>query len=603
MHRSPVAFVIIALVALPAAGRGAVLLATPSDYQSRIKDLKPGDTLELAAGTYTQGLSITGQNGAADAWITVRGPATGAPATFVAKAGRNTIEIKNSSYVAIQHLTVDAKHKAGLFGLSAKDGASNLVHHVRVEDCAFINHDGSQQTSAISTKTPTWAWEIRRNVIRDAGTGMYLGNSDGSQPFIGGVIENNLVVDPLGYCIQVKYQKPRPDHPGIPTGVSQTLIRHNVLIKNDKEGPDGVRTNLLVGGFPGSGPGKDDLYQIYGNFIFNNPFDALIQASGRVVIHDNILVGAANTALVLRDHDLPLKVARVYNNTIYGGAKGISVGNTPAVSQVVGNLIFAKTGISGNIADKRANLVASADQASSYVVAPSLTLGKMSFYPLPGKCEGPAIDSTVMQTDADHDRDFDGNLKGAWTFRGAYAASDAGPRWALGETIKEIKDSAPVDTADAASDAADAGAGPRPNADTVADAAGAAAADDASSGGGGCSAGGARGGGGLGWLLLGGLGLCLTARGRVLRPRLCRGVQSGPRGPGAAVLRAGHRGRGAGRLAAADPDRPCPLPLRRARLGPVHGHVARGRRPGGAAGQRDHRRRDGQHPAGRGQLL
>jgi len=61
MHRSPVAFVIIALVALPAAGRGAVLLATPSDYQSRIKDLKPGDTLELAAGTYTQGLSITGQ--------------------------------------------------------------------------------------------------------------------------------------------------------------------------------------------------------------------------------------------------------------------------------------------------------------------------------------------------------------------------------------------------------------------------------------------------------------------------------------------------------------------------------------------------------------
>jgi len=48
------------------------------------------------------------------------------------------------------------------------------VHHVHVEDCASINHDGSQQTSAISTKTPTWAWEIRRNVIRDAGTGMYL---------------------------------------------------------------------------------------------------------------------------------------------------------------------------------------------------------------------------------------------------------------------------------------------------------------------------------------------------------------------------------------------------------------------------------------------
>jgi hypothetical protein len=67
----------------------------------------------------------------------------------------------------------------GLFGSSAKDGASNRAHRIRVKDCTFVAHDGSQNTCAISTKTPTWGWEI-------------------------------------GYCIQVKYQKPRPDHPGLP---------------------------------------------------------------------------------------------------------------------------------------------------------------------------------------------------------------------------------------------------------------------------------------------------------------------------------------------------------------------------------------------------
>jgi hypothetical protein len=435
---------------LPAAVSAETYSATPADYQEQVNQLAPGDTLELAAGTYTDGLSIRGKNGTKDAWITIRGPSEGAPAVFVAKAGRNTIELRNSSYVALQRLKVDGRHKAGLFGLSAKDGASNRVHHIRVEDCTFVAHDGSQNTCAISTKTPTWGWEIRRNVIRNAGTGMYLGNSDGTQPFIGGLIENNLVVDPLGYCIQVKYQKPRPDHPGIPAGVSQTLIRHNVLIKNNKKGPSGARPNLLVGGFPRRGPGKDDLYQIYGNLIVNNPFDALIQASGRVVIHDNILVGATNTALVLRNHDLPLDYARVYSNTIYGGSKGISVGNSPAVSQVVGNLIFAKAGISGTIADKRANIVASISEAGSYVVAPSFELGKMNFYPLPGTCEGPPIDPSVMQDDPDFDRDFDGQSKGDWTFRGAYATSDEGePRWALARARKDLEGSTPPPQRDA----------------------------------------------------------------------------------------------------------------------------------------------------------
>jgi hypothetical protein len=41
--------------------------------------------------------------------------------------------------------------------------------------------------------TPTWGRIIRRNVIDGAGTGIYLGNSDGSAPFVAGIIENNLI--------------------------------------------------------------------------------------------------------------------------------------------------------------------------------------------------------------------------------------------------------------------------------------------------------------------------------------------------------------------------------------------------------------------------
>src|SRR5262249_1480123 len=150
-----------------------------------------GDTLHLAAGNYPH-FSIAGLNGTSDAWITITGPASGPPATIEADPGPccNTIEVTGSSFVAIEHLTIDGKNVDGAFGLNAS-GAG--VHHIRVEGCTFVNHHGSQQHDGISTKTPTWGWVIRSNRITSVGTGLYLGNSDGSAPFIGGIIEGNLV--------------------------------------------------------------------------------------------------------------------------------------------------------------------------------------------------------------------------------------------------------------------------------------------------------------------------------------------------------------------------------------------------------------------------
>src|SRR5690242_12136315 len=191
MHRA-IAGLVAACTIAPLAA--AVIKAEPSNYRSLLQALKPGDTLLLAPGTYPR-LPVIGRNGTADAWITISGPASGAPAIITGEPDHNTVEILNSSYVAIKCLRIDSRGLPTVFGVSAKDGESNRTHHIRIEGNTFVRQNATQQTVAISTKTPTWGWIIRDNQILGAGTGLYLGNSDGTQPFVAGLIENNLIKD------------------------------------------------------------------------------------------------------------------------------------------------------------------------------------------------------------------------------------------------------------------------------------------------------------------------------------------------------------------------------------------------------------------------
>lgn len=444
----------VLLAAVPAAARD--LSATSSNYKAAVAALVPGDVLHLAAGDYGL-LSIRNLNGTSTDWITIAGPDTGPPATFHADPGPccNTVEIAESSYVALKNVTIDGGHVDGAFGISAQSG---VVHDILVEGCSLVNHDGSQQHDGISTKVPTWGWVIRRNRIVDAGTGLYLGNSDGSDPFIGGIIEENLVENPIGYCMEIKWQQPRPSVAGMPAGASATIIRNNVFIKGDGPSPDGDRPNVLVGGFPDSGPGSDDRYEIYGNLFFHNPRESLLQVSGRVSIHDNVFVDSAQNGITLQDHDLPLKLAYVYNNTIYGVSSGIRFGNAASEGDaVVANLVFAGTPIAGSISDGRDNLPLAVNDAPQYVKAPSSTLGQMDFYPLPGKCEGAPFDLSKMSSDTSYDRDFNGASKGAFSFRGAYAGDGTNPGWSLGAGIKTV--GAPPDGGVAASGGSPGGGG------------------------------------------------------------------------------------------------------------------------------------------------
>jgi hypothetical protein len=199
---------------------------------------------------------------------------------------------------------------------------------------------------------------------------------------------------------------------------------------------------LLVSGFPATGAGSMNMYEIYGNYFLHNHHEALFQGSGRISLHDNVFVDGPYSypAVVLRKHNNPLKVALVYNNTIYTSGKGIYFGSrAQTFDAVVGNLVFGSLPISGQIIQKSNNLVDSLSNAPAYVKLPALT-GPMDFYPLPGKCQGGPVDLSDFDADADYSVDFNGtpkvSAKGATVYRGAYAGEGSNAGWPLQAGVK-----------------------------------------------------------------------------------------------------------------------------------------------------------------------
>ena len=431
-----VCFSITALFLLYSEARTDVIDADPSNYEMLRDTLQPGDTLRLAAGSYPL-LYLRNLNGTPEAWITVEGPATGAPAVINPDSADpfccNLIEISNSSYLTLRDVTIDSADTDGIFGINS----TNISHDILIENCRFLGQGSHQATVGISTKGIDWNWTIRRNTIIEAGTGMYLGSSTGGAPFINGVIEGNLIVDTIGYNIEIKYQNPYSLQSGMPPGRHRTIIRNNVFIKEKSQSEwsadklSGARPNLLVGGFPDSGANAQDHYEIYGNFFYKNPDESLFQGSGRAYLHDNVFAGASGTSISFQNHDLPLKVAYVYNNTIYGGNRGISVSNSGALEAAViqGNVVFSASGISGP--GQRDNVVDTLANATNYVAQPSLVLGSMDFYPLSGALQGSPLDLSAFTDHADYDLDFNGMSKENFTARGAYAGEGTNPGWRL----------------------------------------------------------------------------------------------------------------------------------------------------------------------------
>ncbi len=422
---------------------GTTYNGNPSNYLTLLDQLQPGDTLALAAGTYTDGLPIYDMNGTATMPIKIEGPEAGT-AVFLANPCicYNTIEIQDSSYIEIRNLELDGQQLGGVDAVKAGgDPFSNWAHHITLENLHIHSHDNGQQTVGISTKIPAWDWVIRHNIIDSAGTGIYLGDSTGDAPFINGIIEYNVIADTIGYNMQIKHQNSRPNISGIPTADSKTIIRHNVFSKANNAAFGGsARPNLLVGHWPLSGNGTDDVYEIYGNFFYENPTpEALFQGEGNIALYNNLFVTTTGDAVAIQPHnDVPREIA-VFNNTAVSPNTAIRITgvNNSNNQYAIGNALFAATplNLSANV-QAADNISDSYNNADNYLNNPFATPGNgLDLYPLLNQLTGTPLNTTPFQSFTDWNRDFNDDLHNG-TYRGAYTGSGTNPGWPLQLSVK-----------------------------------------------------------------------------------------------------------------------------------------------------------------------
>lgn len=404
-----------------------VVPANPSNYRSLLPTLVPGDLLQLEAGTYTQGLPLSGLHGQPGSCIVISGPEEGV-AVFPGRDCCNTVSLEDVSYLVIRNLELDGQGRQG-DGVKAESTGS-FAHHVTLENLYIHGHDAHQQIVGINTKCPAWGWIIRDNVIDGAGTGMYLGDSNGEDEFSDGLIEHNLVRWTLGYNLQIKHQNGRATGLGAPAdGV--TILRRNVFSKAvGSAGGGDARPNVLVGHRPLSGAGSDDDTVIYGNLFWQNPTEALLQAEGHVILYDNLMVNGAGPAVHFQAHnDVPRRV-RVFQNTVVAEGVGIQVlaGHGSFEQRVVGNAVFAGTPLNGGT--QVDNTTGSRASAAAFLNNPEGGLSdpdRLDLYPLPGTLDDP-VDVTGLLTWPEADKDF--NLSPRSTsYRGAYAGEGINPGW------------------------------------------------------------------------------------------------------------------------------------------------------------------------------
>jgi hypothetical protein len=403
--------------------QAAVYEANPSNYLQIVQRLRAGDHMKLAAGDYINGLPLHGINGRAGQPIIIYGPNRGTKrAVFHGRSGANTISIVNSSVITVRNLVVDGRGLA-VDGVTA-EGHSRWAHHITLERLHIINHHYDQGTAGISTRCLAWGWIIRDNIIERSGTGMYLGHSNGHAPFFAGLIENNVVIDSVGYNLQIKHQIERPTIDGMPEA-SLTIIRRNVFSKSANSSTGKMaRPNVLVGHWPLSGPGAEDAYAIYGNFFFENPSEALFQGEGNIAFYSNVLINSHGDAINIQPHNAQPRRIDIFRNTVIATNAGIRVsgGDASYTQRVTGNAVFAKVPIIGG--KQEANITDAVAEAVRYLNRPFGKLDRLNLAPRAGKLATEPFSSSAPENFPDAQLDFDGR-RYLRRMAGAYAGEKA----------------------------------------------------------------------------------------------------------------------------------------------------------------------------------
>lgn len=401
-------------------GRAAEIRVGPDAYRDIVKTLRPGDTLVLEPGTYTRGLDIHKLSGTPEAPIAIVGARGPRRTVLIALPGRNTISIANAAFVRIADLDLEGGN-APVDAVKA-EGTARFAHDIVIEGLRISGYSRSQQNVGISTKCPAWNWTIRGNRITDVGTGLYLGNSDGTAPFVRGVVEGNVVAGTLGYSMQIKHQIAWPEQLAALPARGQTIIRYNTFAK-DARGSTGefARPNLLLGHWPVTGRGSTDSYLVYGNLLLENPTEALFQAEGNVTLYNNVFVNRSGDAVAIREHnDVPRNI-EMFHNTIVARDTGLLLRNAAASARqtIAANAIFSSAVVPGELT--KANAVYRYDEAASILRGVPSTGGSLDLAPRDGVLADRQWQPGWFESLPDVDLDFDRKRRVTAAY-GAYAA-------------------------------------------------------------------------------------------------------------------------------------------------------------------------------------
>ena len=416
--------------------------ADPRTLSREVRDLQPGDWLRLMPGEYSGRLALHRIQGTAEHPIVISGPADGPPAVIRGRRGVNTVSLIDASHIVIRHLTLDGRGE-DIAGVVA-EGHGNYAHDITIEHLKIQNYGGSQGNSGITTRVPAWNWVIRHNEIRNVGTGLYLGRSEGTAPFVGGLIENNFVAETLGYNMQIKHQNVRDRLPNMPTEPRQTIIRYNVFSKAAGGSHSLARPNLLVGHWPPQGPGRYDRYLIYGNLFHENPHERLFQGEGNVALYNNLFVTHGGDAIRFLRHNHVPKDVHILQNTIVTPGVGIRIDHPDrSYRQVVaGNAIFAAKPLQlPRHIDAGVNFDAEYPMAGDLLMNPNVALDRLDLFPR-GRMLQHADAIGTWNGLPDLDRDYNGRVRER-PYWGGYAGGAAGNQGREGDRGPRVDDCLP----------------------------------------------------------------------------------------------------------------------------------------------------------------
>ena len=380
--------------------------AGPDDYRAMLPRLQAGDRLLLRAGDYQQGLPLQRLAGRVGQPIVIDGQKG---ARFLAQPGANTVSLVDVSHITLRNLELDGRNLP-VDAIKA-EGHSRYAHYVTLEGLYIHDHAANQQNVGISSKCPAFGWVVRGNRIERVGTGMYFGDSDGTDPFVAGLIEGNRVSDTIGYNLQIKHQKTRPAYLPEADRRHDSVIRYNFFAKDNAWPGQAARPNVLIGHAPTSGPGAEDRVLIYGNLFWQNPSEALFQGEGHLAIYNNLFVNGQGHAVHIQPHnDVPRQVD-IFHNTVLARGHGIRLlhreGEMPAWPQrVMRNLVFAGQPISGG--EQIDNLSSGVDAAAQALKRPFAALDELDLAPRYTLAGTVSPESLGLADFPDSRRDFDG---------------------------------------------------------------------------------------------------------------------------------------------------------------------------------------------------